>query len=374
MEFYELPFKKIHLLQQSALIRLHVYFTGFTHEVFSDFLNGVIGKLNSLADKEGHIDAVSLLAVQEYVKSEWGNAFAKWEKAFQVLRREAAKIPFGQMARAHHYYMSFAREELNERIIVEATGFSGSFGPLIDRLISSANARVYSDGFVLSQRIWKLNSSSLAGIQAKLVAGVGDNRGAWDLAHDLENYLGVGRDCPRWTRTRLYKLTKKDIAGGDQTGLISGSPCNSKGVSYNALRLARNEIQIVHHMASDRVFQMSPWVTGENIVLSPSHPVPDECDDVVADNPHEVGAVTLPIHVQCLCFKEAVLLPLGEFANRLRGWLYGVESWPNMDSYASDLGVVNRFDILDAVMVGGAAAALITWLYGGEGDLDGAAE
>jgi len=114
-------------------------------------------------------------------------------------------------------------------------------------------------------------------------------------------------------------------------------------VAYNALRLARNEYQIIHGMATDDVMQALPFVEQEQISLSPSHPERDRCDEVVTGGEggrgiYPKGTIQLPIHVQCLCIKTAVLIKPAEFTDRLRAWRNGSQAWPAMDSYADYLG------------------------------------
>ena len=56
-----------------------------------------------------------------------------------------------------------------------------------------------------------------------------------------------------------------------------------------------------------------PWVEREQIILSPSYPITATCDDVIdpapeGDGVYEKGAIVLPLHVQCLCHKRAILM------------------------------------------------------------------
>ena len=98
-------------------------------------------------------------------------------------------------------------------------------------------------------------------------------------------------------------------------------------------------------MATDRLFAAMPWVEQEQVVLSPSHPpIECACPDVAGggkkgDGVYPKGEIILPIHVQCLCFKEAVLMDDREFIGKLRGWMTGQAPWAEMDEYARWLGV-----------------------------------
>jgi hypothetical protein len=142
-------------------------------------------------------------------------------------------------------------------------------------------------------------------------------------------------------------------------------------VAYNALRLARNEIQVAHHLATDRIFAHAPWVEREQIRLSPDHPpIECECPDVAAggengDGVYPKGEVTLPIHVQCLCYKLAVLMDSGQFVERLRGWLAGTAGWPEMGLYADYVGA-DASTLPDPTLLASWGATLATWLWGDE--------
>ncbi len=135
-------------------------------------------------------------------------------------------------------------------------------------------------------------------------------------------------------------------------------------MAYNALRMARNEIQIAHHMATDRMFAAMPWVEKEQIVLSPSHPsIGCECEEIVVggergEGIYAKGEIILPVHVQCLCFKIAVLMPADEFVRKLRGWMRGEAAWPAMDEYAGWLGLGGKAEPEAVRPVGQAERAL----------------
>ncbi len=275
--------------------------------------------------------------MSEFAAIAWREMFAAWELVFEQIRRQAGLIMFGGVAVYHRHFMSLVElteerrggvrgQELLEQGPVEVGLVSEPFfEPQLQELLDAAADRVYGDGFKLSQRIWRLDQAGLAGIQKIISETIANGDSAWNAAKRLEVLLGMGQDCPRWTSTRLFRLTKSDIAAGDRRGLISGSPCGSKGVAYNALRLVRNEIQIVHGAATDAIFARQPWVQQEKINLSPSHPpIKCKCEDIVVegekrDGAYPLGKITLPIHVQCLCFKTAVLMDNDDFVTKMRG-------------------------------------------------------
>jgi hypothetical protein len=95
----------------------------------------------------------------------------------------------------------------------------------------------------------------------------------------------------------------------------------------------------------------------------------------------------------CLCFKIGVQMPSDEFIQKLRGWMTGEAAWPEMDQYATWLGV-GQADVIAEPSIGtglGAGTAprvgttpragtaqlllplgeaMVRWLWGDEGELD----
>ena len=348
--------------QQAALMRLHYWFTGETHKLIleqSNLYSEIILKYSG-ADKT--LDELEGQRAQQEIVKRWTEFFSKrWTKLFDAVRRQAALISYGSLALFHEDYIK------PEQKSVKAIG-DGFFEPQLGAVMDAANQRIYQDGLQLSARIWRTNSEATAGIGKVLQEGIRDGRSAWNIAKDLQKYLGAGRDCPRWTSTRLHKLTKIDIASGDRRGLLSGIECNEKGVAYNALRLARNEIQAVHHIASDQVMAIQPWIEQEQIILSPSHPpIKCECENIVVggslgNGTYPKGTISLPIHVQCLCQKIAVLGSDTEFVDRLKNWMNGGPD-AGLDGYANYLGV-NTNEVVSTSLIDSLATRVLgIWLF-----------
>jgi hypothetical protein len=322
------------------------------------------------------------------ITREWDKAWMEgWVPQFQAMRREAASIPFGTMAvMAGKFVKGKERGALSvERGATElgagrremSEGVKGLvFEPQLQALLEAANQRLYGDGLRLSSRIWKTDREARDGVQQVLMAGVADGKSAWQVAQDLEEFLGADEDCPRWTSTRLGALTKKDIASGDRRGLKTGEDCDGQGVAYKALRLARTEIQTVHHMASDRLMAVQPWVEQEQINLSPAHPTDDICDDVIAEGEdgkgiYPKGTIALPLHPHCMCYKTAVLPSEAEFTERLKAWVNGGED-AGMDEYAAFIGATKtEATETDLAAAGTIVEALAVWLWGSEADMLG---
>ena len=269
----------------------------------------------------------------------------------QHFDKAAARWPgTGALVVRHNFYLrgmtlpvTEAYSPANPLPAADAATMTAHWQALRQRTLDNAAARIYSDGFSLSSRIWRLEADGLETIRRTLTGALATQTSAAELAKLLTSQLGAGQDCPRWAYGRLYGMTSAERAKST-AGLRSGSPCEAKGLAYNALRLARNEIQIAHQRMTDDLFRVSPWITGEHVRLSATHPKPDECDDAAHGGPYEPGKITLPLHVQCMCYKEAVLMAVDDFRRQVRGWLDGGNDF--LDGYGDWLTVnpVGQFD------------------------------
>jgi hypothetical protein len=359
-----------------AVLRLQVFFTGRTHELILEFGKQAQALLLKHGNEDGVLDGLRGFRAQSDLLKAWGDTWKTWQDEFQAARREAVSIPFGVMAVRHEKFVRSAVEEqlsavsgqqlAESRELIAESIEGGVFKPQLDILLNVAAEYLYGDSLNLSDRIWRVDRGARDAINNVVMQGIADGDSAWNIAKKLEQFLGAGEDCPRWTSTRLYGRTASDKSAGDTTGLLSGDACDGRGVSYNALRLARTEIQKAHSLATDRVMQSQPWVQMEQTNLSASHPETDECDDVVSggdkgDGVYPVGTIEYPLHPNCFCYKTAVLMPEKEFTSSLNGWLKG-ESWPEMDSYAEDIGWGGSGDPAPSLMPN--ALSLAVWLFG----------
>jgi len=348
-------------VQYQALIRLQLYFTGETHRMLKDLAGEARRIITDGFGDNTELDGLGLALVINGLDKAWGVTFKAWKVRFEELQSTAAEIAFGGLVVFHERYVRPLIQ--STRDLTESVNGGDVFAPQLQVVIDAANRRVYADGIPLSTRLWNLDQNSRAGLQRVIYQGVVNQQSAWNMAKDLEQYLGFGADCPRWTSTRL-RLTKKQIAAGDLRGLKRGEECRGQGVAYNALRLARNELQVMHGLATDQIMAGLPFITEEQIFLSPSHPEDDTCDQVIRDGKdgqgiYPKGTVSLPLHVQCLCGKVAVLASPDAFTDQLLGWLDGSQPWPEMDQYQAMVGG----DVLINLAGSAALSALLMWAF-----------
>lgn len=353
----ELRPRSIHRQQQVALMRLQLRFTAETHRLYRAFYDDLVRIVQASVDGDGMVDAVALSSAVTGIEQRWMQMHRAWVRMLERARVQAADLAMGAHVVMHEHLRPKA--EVAEALTSQEAAFVALWEQRRQRMLEAAASRVYSDGFNLSQRIWRLEFDGLNEIRRVLALAYSERTSASRLARLLEPMLGAGQGCPRWAYSRLYRMTPGERAA-DSTGLARGDECTSRGLAYNALRMARNEIQIAHHAVNDELFRIAPWVEGEKIRLSPGHSEVDICDEYASGGPYQPGEVTLPLHVQCMCYKQAVVMRAEDFRNQVRGWLNGENGF--LDDYANWLGQ-SPIGPLPLVL----AETLQSWL---EGNLD----
>lgn len=169
-----------------------------------------------------------------------------------------------------------------------------------------------SNGFTLSDRVWNLTNQTRSQIDYFIAEGLTTGRSANDLAKDLQQYLKKPEKRFRRLRDKTTgKLKLSNPAENYRPG---------RGVyrsSYkNALRLARNEINIAYRTADIERRKNLAFVTGIEVHLSPAHPQYDICDELAGKYPKDF--VFTGWHPNCLCFTTSILMPKEKFKEYLR--------------------------------------------------------
>jgi len=143
-------------------------------------------------------------------------------------------------------------------------------------------------GYRLSDRIWQTAGNTRRQLDLFLEQAIAEGRGALAISRDLEQFLLPGR---------ALKRTKKPY-GTD--------------ASYDAMRLARTEITRAAAQAHEMAAAMNPFVEQIAVVLSPSHPKCDICDEAAAAGPWPKDQIPaqyqIPLHPHCLCSYRSVLV------------------------------------------------------------------
>lgn len=358
-------------LQHVAVTRLQLYTAGQVHALLYPFQAWLTKEVRDAADADGIADAGKLAGVLQAADPRWRAVVRDYVALLTRARQQGGSIAFAPYRLRHNRYITEPVERLQEAFVPTMDDWGKLAEMWLRRrnyALQVAQQHVYSDGLNLSQRIWRLEQGGMQTIRNTIATGMAQRTSALELAQQLEGQLNAGEDWPRWTRARLSKMDAVERAQYAKGLLRSASdvpPGGSTGISYNALRLARNEIQIANHAVTSDIAIHSPWVTGRKVMLSPAHPKSDICDDYAAGGPYEKTANFLPLHPQCLCRWEEVMMPPTDFARQMRGWVAGENDF--LDDYSSWLGQRSFSPIPEPLSIAAAQElfeAMQMWLDG----------
>ena len=372
-------------LQHVAVSRLTLYVAGRVHALLHPAQAALAAAVRESAGPDGMATSTGLGMALRTFEPKWRQFVASYTALLQAARMQAGSIAFTPWRLRHNRYFTQPVERLQEAFTPSASDYQQLVEMWMRRrnyALQVAQSRVYGDGLNLSQRIWRLDNGGMSQIRGTIAGAMAERTNAWDLATRLEGQLNADQEWPKWSETRLRSMDARDRARStdglwrnaadqrrdnpDVTGLLTPPG----GVSYNALRLARNEIQAANHAVTSDIAQHFPGITGRKVVLSPAHPKSDECDIVAAGGPYEKTYSALPLHAQCLCRYEEVLMPVKDFAAQVGGWVRGENDF--LDDYGSWLGVRSFAPFPDALAVASEVAeAMQYWL---DGDVDTAAQ
>jgi hypothetical protein len=176
----------------------------------------------------------------------------------------------------------------------------------VEKMVGELFDRTLPRGYTLSDRIWDLKNYS-NDIRAVLENGIRNNMNPQVIARQLEGFLNPDR-------------------------LAQATPYG-RSLSYDSMRLARNEVLHAGREFQREQARNAPWITGIDWVLSANHSALCDCDDYAAHGTYRVEDVPLDPHPQCQCSLEEVSMTPEEFSGALRDYLssgedrFGIEDW-----------------------------------------------
>lgn len=197
-----------------------------------------------------------------------------------------------------------------------------------EALRAMIDGRLYTDGRMLSQRIWSATGRLEGNLAEILQQGVAQKLDALTLAKQLQAYVNPSAACPVSWHT-LYPDIPFD-----------------RHVDYNALRLARTAITHAHWAAEKAAAKKNPLCRGLKWNLSNSHyerqiePSGEDVCDEYARHDEGLGEGVWPIdklpmpHPQCLCYRTEVLPTLEEAAEILSSRADLTESERRLSAWA----------------------------------------
>lgn len=362
MKMSDISLRRLHRLHSQALARLTLRTFGEVHRIFAPEQVWLVAQVAKTTDAEGNAEPLQLMGLLSQWETRWKAAVQKYAALLTAACEQAASLPFGALVVEHNAMMAGVRKPVSEALTPD------DVAPIV-RLwqqrramaLQTMERRVYGDGLHLSQRIWRLEAGGLERVRAQLAAAMTERTNAWQLATRLQGELGADANFPRWAWNRLYGMTPGTRATS-AAGLLRGPEGGGQGVAYNALRLARNELQHANHAVATEIATHNPAVTGRYTVLSPGHPQVDICDEYAAGGPYDKTEEILPLHPQCMCYYKDALMPKAQFNANVRDWLDGQNNF--LDDYSAWLGTRQVTDTLPWVLP--IAESLELWLGAGQ--------
>ncbi len=223
-------------------------------------------------------------------------------------------------------------------------------------------ARTRQDRLKLSDRVWRTSENARSSIQHIVEDAVVRGQDARTTAKQVQQYLQPGVFKPHKLETRRRLGVSTDV-------------------SYQAMRLARTEMNDAFHEGMIAANQHNPGYLGVFWRLSGSHFISDVCTDMAADMSHDVlgfypkGKEPVRPHPNCMCIAIPAYEDLDQFVERLREWHDNpqlhpdIDGWYNQDNTRQILGhALEKVAIPEVTTTAGVITVTIDGLkitYGG---------
>ena len=211
-----------------------------------------------------------------------------------------------------------------EAVAGEAVTFSKSVGLRIEGAFSRvpedvvsalATGKVYGGNWTLSGAIWSGIEKNKTDINTIIAEGVAANKGAYEIAKDLEKYVKPDAKKP-WDWSKVY-------------------PGTAKKVDYNAQRLARTMVSHAYQQSLERVCKNNPFVTGFIWQAAHSSRVCPICADRDGEF-FKKGELPLD-HPNGMCtFIASIEGSMEDVADRIADWVQGKED-SALDKWVSSM-------------------------------------
>lgn len=153
-----------------------------------------------------------------------------------------------------------------------------SFSTVSAAAVSNVTGRLWLDGMNFSDRVWVLNTYAQNSINDILTAGIARGQSAVDLSKSLQEFL----------------LNPTLTSGTTWTTAIKPSVSGRGTINYNALRLARTEINNTYRETLILSNEANPITLCVHWNLSVSHKIRDICDVFAYTDQYGYGAGNFP--------------------------------------------------------------------------------
>ena len=215
-------------------------------------------------------------------------------------------------------------KKVAEGVVEEAKAFAEGLGLTVegafsrvpqDVVNSLVTGQVYGGSWSLSGAIWADVNKHQSDIGKVIAEGVAANKGAYEIAKDLEKYVDPKAKKP-WDWSKVY-------------------PGTAKKVDYSAQRLARTMVSHAYQQSLERVCKNNPFVTGFIWQAAHSSRVCPICADRDGEF-FKKGELPLD-HPNGMCtFIASIEGSMDDVADRIADWVQGKED-SALDGWVKDL-------------------------------------
>lgn len=185
-----------------------------------------------------------------------------------------------------------------------------------------------ANGLTLSDRIWSTAATFRSDLKNLIDMSISSGLGAKDTAVLIDKLAKQGG----------YQLKQTVLADYPKAAERFGQYYNGN-LNWEALRLARTEIQFAANEAAVIAGRLTPGYVGSRWMLSDEHPETDICDDYAdADDyglgpgGYAAGHEIVYAHPNCLCYLAPIMMDREEFVDKLVDWQSGGK-WADMDDW-----------------------------------------
>lgn len=201
--------------------------------------------------------------------------------------------------------------------VFDLTEVKWLFADINQRAVLSLLSRTRHDGLKLSDRVWRTSQSARQALQKIVEDGVARGLDSRKLARRVQQYLQPGVWTAMKAETRRNLRVPKDV-------------------SYEAIRLARTEMNNAFHEGTVNAYRTIPSARGVYWRLSARHVLPDVCDDYASHNGNGFwpkGEEPARPHPQCFCVILPAMEDPDEFKERLKAWVQDPSSQPDLEMW-----------------------------------------
>lgn len=206
---------------------------------------------------------------------------------------------------------------------------------------------IYQKGWTLSKAIWGYNKKVQNTISNIISYGTAQNKSAYDIAKEVEQYVKPSVSKPSRTITKWRYARQTDVEAGRAKAVgekIKDSFYIGR-VDYNAQRLARTLVSHAYQQSFMTVNEHDPFVIGYKWLTSNFHGrVCEICRERAETDQYNLGIGVFPKdelpldHPNGMCTFEAVMQDdMMAISERIGKWYQSpTGTYPDIDNYVLD--------------------------------------